>query len=152
MKSLNSIGLTFVIIATLIGVYYIFECYNVKNSPQYLTKEEIMRLKKIKIKSNEHSIETSVNSPPSSFQVQYKESDKVAQLNILKIKREFSGYWRSFKCNIKRVGSFFMRIEETSIQQSHFEVCQRKRHYHKHVHDNVMTESFFGHLKGKAFY
>ncbi|PFD96408.1 class D sortase [Bacillus cereus] len=118
MTLLNRIGFALIIIGILIGGYYSFEWYKGKSSAQDLTTEEIKDFEKIQ--SKEHSTEVPVNSQVSSSQMSYKEGEKVALLNIPKIKKKFSVYWGSNDTILKKgVGMFVSDITTVPSERGH---------------------------------
>lgn len=115
---LNRIGFALIIIGILIGGYYSFEWYKGKSSAQDLTTKEIKDFEKIQ--SKEHSTEVPVNSQVSSSQMSYKEGEKVALLNIPKIKKKFSVYWGSNDTTLKKgVGMFVSDITTVPSERGH---------------------------------
>lgn len=118
MPFLNRIGLTFVIIGILIGTYFSFEWYKGKSSAQDLTMKELKHFKELEIKS--HSAKDPVNSQVPSSQMQYKEGEKVATLNIPKIKKRFSIHWGADESTLKKgVGMFVSGINTVPSEQGH---------------------------------
>ncbi|WP_410983977.1 class D sortase [Bacillus cereus] len=138
MKLVNRIGFAFMIIGILMGAYYSFEWYKGKSSAQDLTTEELKRLEKIELK--QHIVETPVNSQMSSSQMQYKEGEKVATLNIPKIKKKFSVHWGTDENTLKKgVGMFVSDITTVPSERGHTVLSGHR--------DTVFTE--LGELKEK---
>ncbi len=126
------------IIGILMGAYYSFEWYKGKSSAQDLTTEELKRLEKIELK--QHIVETPVNSQMSSSQMQYKEGEKVATLNIPKIKKKFSVHWGTDENTLKKgVGMFVSDITTVPSERGHTVLSGHR--------DTVFTE--LGELKEK---
>ncbi|MBC6971313.1 class D sortase [Bacillus sp. Xin] len=118
MKLVNRIGLAFMIIGILMGAYYTFEWYKGKSSAQDLTIEEIKSFEKAQQK--ESITEIPVNSQMSSSQMQYKEGEKVATLNIPKIKKKFSVHWGTDENTLKKgVGMFVSDITTVPSERGH---------------------------------
>ncbi|TDL86245.1 class D sortase [Vibrio vulnificus] len=116
MTILNRIGFVLMVIGILIGLYYSFELYKGKSSAQDLTTEEIKHFEKIE--SYQHSIETTVNSQEPSSQMEYKEGEKVAVLNIPKIAKKFSVYWGADDTTLKKGVGMFVSDSTTAPSES----------------------------------
>lgn len=86
MTFLNRIGLFFVRIGILIGTYFSFEWYKEKSSMQDSTMKGLKHFKELETKS--YSAKEPVNSQVPSSQMQYKEGEKGATLNIPKINKK----------------------------------------------------------------
>lgn len=135
---LNRIGFVFMIIGILIGAYYSFEWYKGKSSAQDLTIEEIKNFEQIE--SKQHVNEIPVNSQVPSSQMPYKEGEKVAMLNIPKIKKKFSAYWGANDSTLKKgVGMFVSDITTAPSEGGHTVLSGHR--------DTVFTE--LGELKEK---
>lgn len=135
---LNRIGFVFMIIGILIGAYYSFEWYKGKSSAQDLTIEEIKNFEQIE--SKQHFNEIPVNSQVPSSQMPYKEGEKVAMLNIPKIKKKFSVYWGANDSTLKKgVGMFVSDITTAPSEGGHTVLSGHR--------DTVFTE--LGDLKEK---
>ncbi|MDZ5605703.1 class D sortase [Bacillus pseudomycoides] len=138
MTLLNRIGFVFMIIGILIGAYYSFEWYKGKSSAQDLTIEEIKNFEQIE--SKQHFNEIPVNSQVPSSQMPYKEGEKVAMLNIPKIKKKFSVYWGANDSTLKKgVGMFVSDITTAPSEGGHTVLSGHR--------DTVFTE--LGDLKEK---
>lgn len=112
MKLLNYIGIILMAIGLFTGAYYAMEWYKGKSSAQQLTKEEIKSLNNIQ--HNKLSHETAVTSQVPSAQTEHKEGEKVALLNIPKIKKKFSIYWGADDATLKKgVGMFVSDLTTT---------------------------------------
>jgi len=135
---LNRVGFVLIIIGIVIGAYYSFEWYHGKNSTQDLTTEEIQRFEKASPTKN--STETTVNSQVPSSQMHYKEGEKVAELNIPKIKKKFSVYWGASDATLKKGVGMFVSNSTTTPSESGHTVLSGHR-------DTVFTE--LGELKEK---
>lgn len=106
---LNRIGFTLMIVGLLMGTYYSFEWYKGKSSAQDLTTEEIKNFEQQT--SKQHYSEVPVNAQVPSSQIQHEEGQKVAMLNISKIKKKFSVYWGANDATLKKgVGMFVSDI------------------------------------------
>ncbi|MEN1938636.1 class D sortase [Paenibacillus sp. 102] len=138
MTFLNRIGFAFMIIGIFIGAYYSFEWYKGKSSAQNLTTEEIKRFEKIE--SKERSTETTVNSQIPASQMQYKEGEEVAVLNIPKIKKKFSIHWGANEATLKKGVGMFVSNSTTTPSEGGHTVLSGHR-------DTVFTE--LGELKEK---
>ena len=138
VRLINRIGLAFMIVGILMGTYYFFEWYKGKSSAQDLTTEEIKHFEKIELKG--HSTETPVNSQVPSSQMQYKEGEKVAMLNIPKIKKKFSIYWGANDSTLKKGVGMFVSDMTTAPSEGGHTVLSGHR-------DTVFTE--LGELKEK---
>nr|WP_277818459.1 class D sortase [Bacillus sp. TL12] len=120
------------------GAYYSFEWYKGKSSARDLTTEEIKSFEKVQQK--ESIIETPVNSQMTSSQMQYKEGEKVATLNIPKIKKKFSVHWGTDENTLKKgVGMFVSDITTVPSERGHTVLSGHR--------DTVFTE--LGELKEK---
>ena len=118
MKLLNYIGIILMAIGLFMGSYYAVEWYKGKSSAQELTKEEIESLKNIQ--DNQLSHETPVTSKVPSSQTGHKEGEKVAMLNIPKIKKKFSIYWGANDATLKKgVGMFVSDLTTTPSGGGH---------------------------------
>ncbi|PGK40235.1 class D sortase [Bacillus anthracis] len=118
MKLLNYIGIILMAIGLFMGSYYAMEWYKGKSSAQQLTKEEIKRLKNIQ--HNQLPYETPVTSQVPSSQTEHKEGEKVALLNIPKIKKKFSIYWGANDATLKKgVGMFVSDLTTTPSGGGH---------------------------------
>ncbi|SCB01818.1 Sortase [Bacillus mycoides] len=138
MKLLNYIGIILMAIGLFMGSYYAVEWYKGKSSAQELTKEEIKSLKNIQ--DNQLSHETPVTSQVPSSQTEHKEGEKVAMLNIPKIKKKFSIYWGANDATLKRgVGMFVSDLTTTPSGGGHTVLSGHR--------DTVFTE--LGELKEK---
>lgn len=126
------------IIGIFIGAYYSFEWYKGKSSAQNLTTEEIKRFEKIE--SKERSTETTVNSQIPASQMQYKEGEEVAVLNIPKIKKKFSIHWGANEATLKKGVGMFVSNSTTTPSEGGHTVLSGHR-------DTVFTE--LGELKEK---
>lgn len=138
VRLINRIGLAFMIVGILMGTYYFFEWYKGKSSAQDLTTEEIKNFEKIELKG--HSTETPVNSQVPSSQMPYKEGEKVAMLNIPKIKKKFSIYWGANDSTLKKGVGMFVSDMTTAPSEGGHTVLSGHR-------DTVFTE--LGELKEK---
>ncbi|KEK23051.1 class D sortase [Bacillus gaemokensis] len=138
MTILNRIGFVLMIIGVLIGGYYSFEWYKGKSAAQDLTTEEVKRLEQIEPK--QQSNEKPVNSQVSSSQMQYKEGEKVAVLNIPKIKKKFSVYWGANDTTLKKGVGMFVSDSTTAPSGGGHTVLSGHR-------DTVFTD--LGELKEK---
>ncbi|MGH0950175.1 class D sortase [Bacillus mycoides] len=138
MKLLNYIGIILMAIGLFMGSYYAVEWYKGKSSAQELTKEEIKSLKNIQ--DNQLSHETPVTSKVPSSQTEHKEGEKVAMLNIPKIKKKFSIYWGANDATLKKgVGMFVSDLTTTPSGGGHTVLSGHR--------DTVFTE--LGELKEK---
>ncbi|KXY47820.1 MULTISPECIES: class D sortase [Bacillus] len=138
MKLLNYIGIILMAIGLFMGSYYAVEWYKGKSSAQELTKEEIKSLKNIQ--DNQLSHETPVTSQVPSSQTEHKEGEKVAMLNIPKIKKKFSIYWGANDATLKKgVGMFVSDLTTTPSGGGHTVLSGHR--------DTVFTE--LGELKEK---
>lgn len=138
MKLLNYIGIILMAIGLFMGSYYAVEWYKGKSSAQELTKEEIKSLKNIQ--DNQLSHETPVTSQVPSSQTEHKEGEKVAMLNIPKIKKKFSVYWGANDATLKKgVGMFVSDLTTTPSGGGHTVLSGHR--------DTVFTE--LGELKEK---
>ncbi|MEK5303819.1 class D sortase [Bacillus sp. FSL R10-2201] len=138
MKLLNYIGIILMAIGLFMGSYYAVEWYKGKSSAQELTKEEIKSLKNIQ--DNQLSHETHVTSQVPSSQTEHKEGEKVAMLNIPKIKKKFSIYWGANDATLKKgVGMFVSDLTTTPSGGGHTVLSGHR--------DTVFTE--LGELKEK---
>ncbi|MFA2811614.1 class D sortase [Bacillus mycoides] len=138
MKVLNYIGIILMAIGLFMGSYYAVEWYKGKSSAQELTKEEIKSLKNIQ--DNQLSHETPVTSQVPSSQTEHKEGEKVAMLNIPKIKKRFSIYWGANDATLKKgVGMFVSDLTTTPSGGGHTVLSGHR--------DTVFTE--LGELKEK---
>lgn len=138
MKLLNYIGIILITIGLFMGSYYAVEWYKGKSSAQELTKEEIKSLKNIQ--DNQLSHETPVTSQVPSSQTEHKEGEKVAMLNIPKIKKKFSIYWGANDATLKKgVGMFVSDLTTTPSGGGHTVLSGHR--------DTVFTE--LGELKEK---
>ncbi|MDM5190487.1 class D sortase [Bacillus sp. DX4.1] len=138
MRLVNRIGLCCMIVGIFMGTYYFFEWYKGKSAAQDLTTEEIKHFEKIEPK--QHSAETPVNSQVPSSQMQYKEGEKVAILNIPKMKKKFSVYWGANDTTLKKgVGMFVSDITTAPSEGGHTVLSGHR--------DTVFTE--LGELKEK---
>ncbi|KIV67689.1 LPXTG-site transpeptidase family protein [Bacillus mycoides] len=118
MTILNRIGFTLMIVGLLMGAYYSFEWYKGKSSAQNLTTEEIKNFEQQT--SKQHSSEVSVNAQVPSSQIQHKEGEKIAMLNIPKIKKKFSIYWGANDATLKKgVGMFVSDLTTTPSGGGH---------------------------------
>ncbi|RWS41149.1 class D sortase [Bacillus mycoides] len=118
MKLLNYIGIILMTIGLFMGSYYAVEWYKGKSSAQELTKEEIKSLNNIQ--DNQLSHETPVTSKVPSSQTGHKEGEKVAVLNIPKIKKKFSVYWEANDATLKKgVGMFVSDLTTTPSGGGH---------------------------------
>lgn len=100
MKLLNYIGIILMAIGLFMGSYYAVEWYKGRSSAGQLTEEEIKSLKNIQDTQLSH--ETPVTSQVPSSQTEHKEGEKVAMLNIPKIKKKFSIYWGADDTTLKK--------------------------------------------------
>ena len=100
MKLRNYIGIILMAIGLFMGSYYTLEWYRGKSSAQQLTTEEIKNLENIQ--HNQLSHEAPVTSQVPSSQTEHKEGEKVAMLNIPKIKKRFSIYWEANDVTLKK--------------------------------------------------
>jgi sortase A len=115
---LNRIGFTLMIVGLLMGAFYSFEWYKGKSSAQDLTTEEIEDFEQQTAK--QHSSEVPVNAQIPSSQIQHKEGEKVAMLNIPKIKKKFSIYWGANDATLKKgVGMFVSDLTTTPSGGGH---------------------------------
>ncbi|MFK4468774.1 class D sortase [Bacillus sp. RC252] len=138
MKLLNYIGIILMAIGLFMGSYYAVEWYKGKSSARELTKEEIKSFKNIQ--DNQLSHETPVTSQVPSSQIQHKEGEKIAMLNIPKIKKKFSIYWGANDATLKKgVGMFVSDLTTTSSGGGHTVLSGHR--------DTVFTE--LGELKEK---
>ncbi|MFH7833618.1 class D sortase [Bacillus luti] len=142
MKLLNYIGILLMAVGLFMGSYYAMEWYKGKSSAQQLTKEEIKNFNNIE--HNQLPYETPVNSQvPSqvpSSQTEHKEGEKVAMLNIPKIKKKFSIYWGAGDATLKKgVGMFVSDLTTTPSGGGHTVLSGHR--------DTVFTE--LGELKEK---
>ncbi|MFF2340473.1 class D sortase [Bacillus mycoides] len=138
MKLLNYIGIILMAIGLFMGSYYAVEWYRGKSSAQELTKAEIKSLKNIQ--DNQLSHETPVTSQVPSSQTEHKEGEKVAMLNIPKIKKKFSIYWGANDATLKKgVGMFVSDLTTTPSGGGHTVLSGHR--------DTVFTE--LGELKEK---
>ncbi|AJH22053.1 class D sortase [Bacillus mycoides] len=138
MKLLNYIGIILMAIGLFMGSYYAVEWYKGKSSAQELTKAEIKSLKNIQ--DNQLSHETPVTSQVPSSQTEHKEGEKVAMLNIPKIKKKFSIYWGANDATLKKgVGMFVSDLTTTPSGGGHTVLSGHR--------DTVFTE--LGELKEK---
>ncbi|MFD6506932.1 MULTISPECIES: class D sortase [unclassified Bacillus (in: firmicutes)] len=118
MTVLNRIGFTLMIVGLLMGAYYAFEWYKGKSSAQDLTTEEIENFEQQTYK--QPSSEVPVNAQVPSSQIQHKEGEKVAMLNIPKIKKKFSIYWGANDATLKKgVGMFVSDLTTTPSGGGH---------------------------------
>ncbi|QUG86181.1 class D sortase [Bacillus nitratireducens] len=118
MTVLNRIGFTLMIVGLLMGAYYAFEWYKGKSSAQDLTTEEIKNFEQQT--SKQRSSEVPVNAQVPSSQIQHKEGEKVAMLNIPKIKKKFSIYWGANDATLKKgVGMFVSDLTTTPSGGGH---------------------------------
>ncbi|MGE6344468.1 class D sortase [Bacillus mycoides] len=118
MTVLNRIGFTLMIVGFLMGAYYAFEWYKGKSSAQDLTTEEIKSFEQQT--SKQHSSEVPVNAQVPSSQIQHKEGEKIAMLNIPKIKKKFSIYWGANDATLKKgVGMFVSDLTTTPSGGGH---------------------------------
>ncbi|PEV98431.1 class D sortase [Bacillus cereus] len=118
MKLRNYIGIILMAIGLFMGSYYAVEWYKGKSSAQELTKEEIKSLKNIQ--DNQLSNEKPVTSQVPSSQTGHKEGEKVAMLNIPKIKKKFSIYWGANDATLKKgVGMFVSDVTTTPSGGGH---------------------------------
>ncbi|MES9698953.1 class D sortase [Bacillus sp. JJ927] len=118
MTILNRIGFTLMIVGLLMGAYYSFEWYKGKSSAQDLTTEEIKNFEQQTYK--QPSSEVPVNAQVPSSQIQNKEGEKVAMLNIPKIKKKFSIYWGANDATLKKgVGMFVSDLTTTPSGGGH---------------------------------
>ncbi|MBJ7983352.1 MULTISPECIES: class D sortase [Bacillus cereus group] len=118
MTILNRIGFTLMIVGLLMGAYYSFEWYKGKSSAQDLTTEEIKNFEQQT--SKQDSSEVPVNAQIPSSQIQHKEGEKVAMLNIPKIKKKFSIYWGANDATLKKgVGMFVSDLTTTPSGGGH---------------------------------
>ncbi len=135
---LNRIGFTLMIVGLLMGAYYAFEWYKGKSSAQDLTTEEIKNFEQQTYK--QPSSEVPVNAQVPSSQIQHKEGEKVAMLNIPKIKKKFSIYWGANDATLKKgVGMFVSDLTTTPSGGGHTVLSGHR--------DTVFTE--LGELKEK---
>ncbi|WP_439874378.1 class D sortase [Bacillus mycoides] len=138
MTVLNRIGFTLMIVGLLMGAYYAFEWYKGKSSAQDLTTEEIKNFEQQTYK--QPSSEVPVNTQVPSSQIQHKEGEKVAMLNIPKIKKKFSIYWGANDATLKKgVGMFVSDLTTTPSGGGHTVLSGHR--------DTVFTE--LGELKEK---
>ncbi|MGG5739510.1 MULTISPECIES: class D sortase [Bacillus cereus group] len=138
MTVLNRIGFTLMIVGLLMGAYYAFEWYKGKSSAQDLTTEEIKNFEQQTYK--QPSSEVPVNAQVPSSQIQHKEGEKVAMLNIPKIKKKFSIYWGANDATLKKgVGMFVSDLTTTPSGGGHTVLSGHR--------DTVFTE--LGELKEK---
>ncbi|KFN03047.1 class D sortase [Bacillus clarus] len=118
MTVLNRIGFTLMIVGLLMGAYYSFEWYKGKSSVQDLTKEEIKNFEQQTNK--QYSSEVPVNAQVPSSQIQHTEGQKVAMLNIPKIKKKFSIHWGANDATLKKgVGMFVSDLTTTPSGGGH---------------------------------
>ncbi|HHT7173664.1 class D sortase [Bacillus cereus] len=118
MKLLNYIGMILMAIGLLMGSYYAVEWYKGKSSAQELTNEEIKSFKNIQ--HNQLPYETLVTSQVPSSQIEHKEGEKVAMLNIPKLKKKFSIYWGADDATLKKgVGMFVSDVTTTPSGGGH---------------------------------
>ncbi|AAP28746.1 LPXTG-site transpeptidase family protein [Bacillus anthracis] len=105
-------------IGLLMGSYYAVEWYKGKSSAQELTNEEIKSFKNIQ--HNQLPYETLVTSQVPSSQTEHKEGEKVAMLNIPKLKKKFSIYWGADDATLKKgVGMFVSDVTTTPSGGGH---------------------------------
>lgn len=105
-------------IGLLMGSYYTVEWYKGKSSAQELTNEEIKSFKNIQ--HNQLPYETLVTSQVPSSQIEHKEGEKVAMLNIPKLKKKFSIYWGADDATLKKgVGMFVSDVTTTPSGGGH---------------------------------
>lgn len=118
MKLLNYIGIILMAIGLFMGSYYAVEWYKGRSSAGPLTAEEIKSLKNIQ--DTQLSRETPVTSQVPSSQTEHKEGEKVAMLNIPKIKKKFSIYWGADDTTLKKgVGMFVSDLTTTPSGGGH---------------------------------
>ncbi|OJD70662.1 class D sortase [Bacillus sp. NH11B] len=118
MKLLNYIGIILMAIGLFMGSYYAVEWYKGKSAAQELTNEEIKSLKNIQDTHLSH--EMPVTSKVPSSQTEHKEGEKVAVLNIPKIKKKFSVYWEANDTTLKKgVGMFVSDVTTTPSGGGH---------------------------------
>ena len=118
MKLLNYIGIILMAIGLLMGSYYAVKWYKGKSSAQELTNEEIKSFKNIQ--HNQLPYETLVTSQVPSSQTEHKEGEKVAMLNIPKLKKRFSIYWGADDATLKKgVGMFVSDVTTTPSGGGH---------------------------------
>ncbi|PGL87975.1 class D sortase [Bacillus sp. AFS054943] len=118
MKLRNYIGIILMAIGLFMGSYYTLEWYRGKSSAQQLTTEEIKNLENIQ--HNQLSHEAPVTSQVPSSQTEHKEGEKVAMLNIPKIKKRFSIYWKANDVTLKKgVGMFVSDLTTTPSGGGH---------------------------------
>ncbi|HIE8455194.1 TPA: class D sortase [Bacillus cereus] len=118
MKLLNYIGMILMAIGLLMGSYYAVEWYKGKSSAQELTNGEIKSFKNIQ--HNQLPYETLVTSQVPSSQTEHKEGEKVAMLNIPKLKKKFSIYWGADDATLKKgVGMFVSDVTTTPSGGGH---------------------------------
>ncbi len=118
MKLLNYIGIILMAIGLFMGSYYAVEWYKGRSSAGQLTAEEIKSLKNIQY--TQLSRETPVTSQVPSSQTEHKEGEKVAMLNIPKIKKKFSIYWGADDTTLKKgVGMFVSNLTTTPSGGGH---------------------------------
>lgn len=105
-------------IGLLMGSYYAVEWYKGKSSAQELTNEEIKSFKNIQ--HNQLPYETLVTSQVPSSQTEHKEGEKVAMLNIPKLKKKFSIHWGADDATLKKgVGMFVSDVTTTPSGGGH---------------------------------
>lgn len=105
-------------IGLLMGSYYSVEWYKGKSSAGQLTTEEIKSLNNIQ--HNQLPYETLVTSQVPSSQTEHKEGEKVAMLNIPKLKKKFSIYWGADDATLKKgVGMFVSDVTTTPSGGGH---------------------------------
>ena len=105
-------------IGLLMGSSYAVEWYKGKSSAQELTNEEIKSFKNIQ--HNQLPYETLVTSQVPSSQTEHKEGEKVAMLNIPKLKKRFSIYWGADDATLKKgVGMFVSDVTTTPSGGGH---------------------------------
>ena len=94
------------------------QLYRYQSSAQELTNEEIKSFKNIQ--HNQLPYETLVTSQVPSSQTEHKEGEKVAMLNIPKLKKRFSIYWGADDATLKKgVGMFVSDVTTTPSGGGH---------------------------------
>lgn len=106
------------LVGVLLGTYYFFEWYKGKDSVQDLTMEEIKHFEKIEPKRN--VAETDVKSQVATSEMDYIEGERIAVLNIPKLKKRFFVYWGADENTLKKgVGMFVSDITTTPSEKGH---------------------------------
>ncbi|MBK5482610.1 class D sortase [Peribacillus sp. TH16] len=120
MKLLNRFGYCCIIIGIFIGIYHFSEWYKGKSSAQSLTTEEVKYFEKIQQKHTSNETKASVQPQVPSSQMQYKNGEKVATLNIPKMKKKYSVYWGTDDIVLKKgVGMFVSNVTTVPSEHGH---------------------------------